>query len=103
MQQKGENEIRFRIGIYELHLHKYLKTRISLYTIMHYKTFITYENFRDAMLILSDDIFIATNIVKMEYIVMLHKKRRITRVASHLGCSREYVLGEDGSALLTSL
>ena len=34
---------------------------------------------------------------------MLHKKRRITRVASHLGCSREYVLGEDGSALLTSL
>ena len=98
MQQRGENEIRFRIGIYELHLHKYLKTRISLYIIMPYKEIINRK-----MLILSNHIFITTNIVKMEYIVMIHKKRRITRVASHLGCSREFVLCEDGSALLTSL
>ena len=46
VQQKGENEILFTIRIYELHLHKYLKTRISLYIIMPYKTFISYKNSR---------------------------------------------------------
>ena len=43
-----------------------------------------------------------TDIIKMEYLVMLHKKRCITRVARHLVCSIEYVLGEDLSVLLTS-
>ena len=55
------------------------------------------------MFISSNHIFLTTDIVKMEYLVMLHKKRSITRVARHLACSIEYVLGEDLNVLLTSL
>ena len=91
VQQKAESDIRFTIRIYELHLHKYLKTRISLYVIMPYKIFISYKNSRYAIFIWSNHIFITTNIGKMEHLVMLHKKRSITRVARHLDYSIEHV------------